>query len=103
MFSIEVNNRCETNQSFSFINASKNYTKLTWDFGPGVKSQAALDNDSKTLTFTETGPKTITLTVETNNGCISTFTKDILVELKPETPEISINQALFCLKDIIKL
>lgn len=103
MFSIEVNNRCETNQSFSFINASKNYTKLTWDFGPGVKSQVALDNDSKTLTFTETGLKTITLTVETNNGCISTFKKDILVELKPETPEISINQALFCLKDIIKL
>ena len=103
MFSIEVNNRCETNQSFSFINTSKNYTKLTWDFGPGVKSQVAINNDSKILTFTETGLKTITLTVETNNGCISVFKKDILVELKPKKPEISINQALFCLKDIIKL
>ncbi|QNN40954.1 PKD domain-containing protein [Pedobacter roseus] len=103
MFSIEVNNRCETNQSFSFINTSKNYTKLTWDFGIGVKSQVAINNDSKILTFTDPGPKTITLTVESNNGCTSTFTKDILVELKPEKPEISINQASFCLTDIIKL
>lgn len=103
MFSIEVNNRCETNQSFSFINTSKNYTKLTWNFGIGVKSQVAINNDSKILTFTDPGPKTITLTVESNNGCTSTFTKDILVELKPEKPEISINQASFCLTDIIKL
>jgi len=103
MFSIEVNHKCETDQSFSFINASKNYTKLTWDFGPGIKSQVATSNDSKTLTFTNPGLKTITLTVETNNGCISTFTKDILVEVKPEKPEISINQPAFCLKDIIKL
>lgn len=103
MFSIEVNNRCETNQSFSLINSSKNYTKLTWDFGPGVKSQIDTDNDSKVLTFTDPGPKTIILTVETDNGCTSTFKKDILVELKPEKPEISSNQALFCLKDVIKL
>lgn len=103
MFSIEVNNKCETDQSFSFINASKNYTKLTWDFGPGIKSQIATSNDSKILTFTEPGLKTITLTVETNNGCLSNFTKDILVEVKPEKPEISINQPSFCLKDIIKL
>lgn len=103
MFSIEINNRCETNQSFSFVNSSKNYTKLTWDFGPGVKSQSDTDNDSKVLTFTDPGPKTIILTVETDNGCTSTFKKDILVELKPEKPEISSNQALFCLKDVIKL
>jgi len=102
-FSIEVNNKCETNQSFSFINTSKNYTKVVWDFGPGIKSQVDIDNDSKVLTFTDPGPKTITLTVETDNGCTSTFKKDILVELKPEKPEISSNQALFCLKDVIKL
>jgi len=103
MFSIEVNNKCETDQSFSFINASKNYTKLTWNFGQGIKSQVATGNDSKTITFTNPGLKTITLTVETNNGCLSTFTKDILVEVKPEKPEITINQPAFCLKDIIKL
>ncbi len=103
MFSIEVNNRCETNQSYSLINTSKNYTKLTWDFGTGVKSQVDTGNDSKVLTFTNPGPKTITLTVETDNGCISILKKDILVELKPEKPEIGINQALFCLKDVIKL
>jgi gliding motility-associated-like protein len=103
MFSIEVNNKCETDQSFSFINASKNHTKLTWDFGLGIKSQIAASNDSEIITFTEPGLKTITLTVETNNGCLSTFTKEILVEVKPEKPEISINQPAFCLKDIIKL
>ncbi|WP_431294057.1 PKD domain-containing protein [Pedobacter sp. P26] len=103
LFSIEVNHKCESDQSFSFINASKNYTKLSWDFGPGIKSQVAINNDSQILTFTDPGLKTITLTVESNNGCTSTFTKDILVELKPEKPEININQPFFCLKDIIKL
>ncbi|MGQ7852630.1 PKD domain-containing protein [Pedobacter sp. WC2501] len=103
LFSIEVNHKCESDQSFSFINASKNYTKLSWDFGPGVESEVAINNDSKILTFTKAGLKTITLKVESDNGCVSTFTKDVLVELKPEKPEISINQPFFCLKDIIKL
>lgn len=103
LFSIEVNHKCESDQSFSFINASKNYTKLSWDFGPGVESEVAISNDSKILTFTKAGLKTITLKVESDNGCVSTFTKDVLVELKPEKPEISINQPFFCLKDIIKL
>ena len=102
-FSIEVNHKCEANQTFSFINTSKNYTKLTWDFGTDVKNQVAITNDSKILTFTSVGLKTITLTVETNNGCISTVKKDILVEIKPEKPEISVNQALFCIKDSIRL
>lgn len=102
-FSIEVNHKCEANQTFSFINSSKNYTKLTWDFGADVKSQVAINNDSKILTFNSVGLKTITLTVESNNGCVSTVKKDILVEIKPEKPEISVNQALFCIKDIIRL
>ncbi|SDC60898.1 PKD domain-containing protein [Pedobacter soli] len=102
-FSIVVNNKCEPDQTFSFVNTSKNYTKLTWDFGPDIKSQLATANDSKILTFASTGLKTITLTVETNNGCISTVNKDILVEIKPEKPEISMNQPLFCIKDVIRL
>ncbi|TCD10212.1 T9SS type B sorting domain-containing protein [Pedobacter frigidisoli] len=103
IFSIEVNNKCEANQSFSIVNASTKYTKLMWDFGPGVKSEITTLNDSRVLTFDTPGLKTLTLTVETPNGCTSTISHDILVELKPEKPEIAVNQALFCLKDIIKL
>ncbi|RYD72679.1 MAG: T9SS type B sorting domain-containing protein, partial [Sphingobacteriales bacterium] len=43
------------------------------------------------------------VTIETNNGCISVFTQDILVEVKPEIPEITINQPAFCLNDVMKL
>lgn len=103
MFSIEVNNRCESNQSFKLTNVSTNYTKATWDFGPDVKDQLNTPNDSKSVTFSTPGLKTVTLTVETPNGCSSTLSQDILVELKPEKPEISVNQPAFCLNDIIKL
>ncbi|PWS26940.1 hypothetical protein DHW03_13035 [Pedobacter yonginense] len=103
LFSIQTNNKCESNQSFSFINNSKNYTKLNWDFGTDVKTTTSLSNDSKELTFTTAGLKTITLTVETNNGCTSTLSQTLLVELKPATPEITTNQPAFCLNDVIKL
>lgn len=103
IFSIQTNNKCESNQSFSFINTSTNYTKLTWDFGPDIKTTTNLANDSRELTFNSPGLKTITLTVETNNGCSSTVSQDLLVELKPDKPEISVNQPAFCINDIIKL
>ncbi|WP_131536117.1 PKD domain-containing protein [Pedobacter nototheniae] len=103
VFSIKVNNKCEANQSFSIINASKNYTKIFWDFGNDVKTNSDFSSDTKILTFNTLGLKTITLTVETNNGCKSVMTKDILTELKPDKPEITVNQPAFCLKDVIKL
>ncbi|MCX2474740.1 PKD domain-containing protein [Pedobacter sp. MC2016-05] len=102
-FSIVVNNKCESNQSFSFVNASKNYTKLKWDFGLSVRTNADAANNSKIITFDSPGPKTITLTIETDNGCISIASQDILVELKPEIPEISINKPAFCINDLIRL
>lgn len=102
-FSIVVNNKCESNQSFSFVNESKNYTKINWSFDPSVKTNVNAANDSKLITFNAPGLKTVTLTIETNNGCTSVFTQDILVEIKPELPEITINQPAFCLNDVIKL
>jgi len=102
-FSLVINNKCESNQSFSFVNESKNYTKINWDFGSGVRTHVDTAHDSKLITFNTPGLKTVTLTIETTNGCTSTFSQDLLVELKPEVPEISINQPSFCLKDVIKL
>ncbi|RDC54485.1 PKD domain-containing protein [Pedobacter chinensis] len=102
-FSLVINNKCESNQSFSFVNESKNYTKINWNFGSDVRTHIDAAHDSKLITFNTPGLKTVVLTIETNNGCTSTFSQDILVELKPDIPEISVNQPLFCLKDVIKL
>jgi len=43
------------------------------------------------------------LVIETSNGCIAKKEIDLLVEVKPETPVISVNQPSFCLNDVIKL
>ncbi|WP_316831244.1 PKD domain-containing protein [Pedobacter aquatilis] len=102
-FSIVINNKCEKNQSFSFVNASKNYTKITWNFGAGVNSSSNTTNDGRLVTYSTPGLRKITLTIETNNGCKATKTLDLLVELKPELPVITINQPLFCIGDVIKL
>lgn len=102
-FSVVVNNKCERNQSFSFANESKNFTKINWDFGSAVRTNIDVANNSKLITFTTPGLKTVTLTIETNNGCISVFKQDVLVEVKPETPLITINQAAFCLNDVMKI
>ncbi|RZL97014.1 MAG: hypothetical protein EOO88_63215, partial [Pedobacter sp.] len=85
-FSIVLNNKCEANQSFSFVNASKNYTKLKWDFGLSVRTNTDTANESKVITFNTPGLKTITLTIETDNGCVAIATQEILVELKPDIP-----------------
>ncbi|WP_443944461.1 immunoglobulin domain-containing protein [Pedobacter sp. AW1-32] len=102
-FSIVVNNKCESNQSFSFENASTNYSKISWDFGPTVASHSNLANDGQLISFNNPGLKTITLTVESKNGCTSTMTQNLLVEVKADQPTIQINQPLFCLKDVIKM
>ncbi|WP_231427525.1 PKD domain-containing protein [Pedobacter sp. Leaf250] len=102
-FSIVINNKCESNQSFSFTNESKNYTGLKWDFDSSVKTDIDAANYSKLITYNTPGLKKITLTITTPNGCTSIYSQEILVELKPEIPEITINQPGFCLNDVIKL
>lgn len=102
-FSIITNNECEPSQSFTFVNSSQNYKKITWDFGSGVSSLNDLTNDGKIITYSTPGLKTITLIIETDNGCIAKKEMDLLVEVKPEIPVISVNQTLFCLNDVLKL
>ncbi|WP_322973917.1 PKD domain-containing protein [Pedobacter sandarakinus] len=102
-FSVIINNKCEPNQSFSFVNASKNYTKISWDFGNDVVSNVVSTNDSRVVRYATTGARTVTLKIETDNGCIATKSLDLLVELSPEVPQIAVNQPLFCIKDVIKL
>jgi len=103
LFTIEVRNKCESDQSFRLINSSTNYTKLIWDLGDDVKDELHTQNDGRSVRFNSPGLKTIKLTVETNNGCSSTLSQDILVEIKPDKPQITSNQPAFCLKDVIKL
>ncbi|TDG35259.1 PKD domain-containing protein [Pedobacter changchengzhani] len=102
VFSCNVNNKCEQNQSFTFTNSSTNYTKIKWDFGEGVDQIINTQNDSREVTYSSIGEKTIILIVETNNGCTSTQIQKFIVEIKPDKPIISINQPAFCLNDVIE-
>lgn len=99
-FVISIYNQCLPNQNYVFINKSVNFTSSIWDFDGGVETTDA--NGDKRVTFTTTGLKTITLTVNSPNGCTSTFSEEINVQLKPAKPIIIANQTKFCLGDTMK-
>ena len=102
LFDIVPNNLCLSNQNYLFVNKSLNYTNLTWDFGAGVELATAQSNGNNIVTYSTTGLKTITLTVTSPNGCVSTLSKEINVQLKPLTPIITANHTKFCLGDVMK-
>ncbi|MET0570789.1 MAG: PKD domain-containing protein, partial [Pedobacter agri] len=102
-FSVTVNKRCEPGQSYTLSNLSTGYARLRWDLGSEIKSDVNLLNDGKEISFLSTGKKIITLTVESTNGCTSIISKEIVVEQRPEKPEITSNQSAFCLNDTIIL
>ncbi len=91
-----------TNQNFVFVNKSLNATAYTWDFGTGTSSITTQANGNKTVVYATTGIKTIILTATSPNGCISTLSKEINVQLKPQLPIITANQTKFCLGDVMK-
>lgn len=96
-FDISIYNQCLPNQNYVFINKSLNYTSFTWDFDGGLETTDF--NGDKRVTFSTNGLKTINLTVSSPNGCISTLSKEINVQLNPATPIITANQTKFCLGD----
>ncbi|KLT66058.1 T9SS C-terminal target domain-containing protein [Pedobacter sp. BMA] len=102
-FSITVNNRCEPGQSYTLTNQSTGYARLKWDLGSEIKSNINLSNDGREISFLSTGKKIITLTAESNNGCTSIISQEVMVEQRPEKPEIISNQEAFCLNDTIRL
>ncbi|MES2446055.1 MAG: PKD domain-containing protein [Bacteroidota bacterium] len=99
-FDISIYNQCLPNQNYVFINKSLNFTSFVWDFNGGLETTDA--NGDKRVTFTTNGLKTITLTVSSPNGCTSTLSKEINVQLKPATPIITANQPKFCIGDTMK-
>jgi gliding motility-associated-like protein len=96
-------NTCTPKQTFTFTNSSQNYTKLRWNFGDGASVLPGNGNPINTITYSNSGTKTIILEAEGNSGCISIFSLDIIVALSPQRPIITVNKPDFCLKDTIRL
>lgn len=100
LFDIIPNNLCLPNQYYTVLNKSLNYSKLVWDFGDGTNT---IDiNGNIKIVYTTTGLKKISLKVTSPNGCESTLTQEIDVQLKPATPIIASNKPAFCLGDVMK-
>ena len=96
-------NTCTPQQTFTFTNSSQNYTKLRWNFGDGASILPGNGNPINTITYSNSGTKTIILEAEGSSGCISIFSLDIIVALSPQRPIITVNKPDFCLKDTIRL
>lgn len=102
-FKIVSNNACQANQSFTLVNQSTDFTTAIWDVGAGVKTFTMAGNGDGLLTYSTTGTKTITLTVQNANGCSVSISQQLEVQLKPATPSITANQLKFCIGDVMKL
>lgn len=96
-------NPCTVQQTFTFFNRSREYTRIKWNFGDGASIPPGDRNESKTVSYSTSGTKTITLEAEGSSGCISVFSIDIIVALSPARPVITPNKPDFCLRDTIRL
>ncbi len=67
----------EVGQPVSFINTSTNASTHFWDLGDGSFSEEA----EPTHSYATPGTYTVTLTVESADGCASTYTTDIIIQL----------------------
>ncbi len=88
--------KCET-QAFQFTDKSVPnegvITKWTWDFGDGMTSA----EQNPTHTFVKGGKYAVSLTVQTDKGCISSvYSLDVIVN---ELPEVDFDVPDFCLAD----
>ncbi|MBL7745641.1 MAG: PKD domain-containing protein [Chitinophagaceae bacterium] len=64
--------------------ATGSITKWTWNFGDGSPLVIATTSTGQTHTYANTGPYTVTLTVETASGCVSApASKNITVSPNP--------------------
>ncbi|MFA5245434.1 MAG: PKD domain-containing protein, partial [Pedobacter sp.] len=102
-FSVLNNNACTNAQSFTFTNTSGNFQKLRWNFGEGSNIPVGSGNPVNTVSYSSSGKKTIILEAEGSSGCISIFSREILVALSPNRPVINVNKPDFCLTDTIRL
>ncbi len=82
-------------ENFSTIPGGGPIDNYNWNFGDGTGSTAI----NPSHTYTSTGTFTITLTVSTDDGCTSTFTKDILIYSEPVLDIIFNNPLCFGFSD----
>jgi gliding motility-associated-like protein len=75
------------NTAITFTDGSSanagNLVKWTWDFGDNSALVIRTDANAFTHTYANAGPYTVTLIVETNNGCKHTISRSITVNAKP--------------------
>jgi len=91
----------------SSVAPGSNIVKWFWDYGNGTKDTLST-NQSRNITYADTGIVTISLSVETNTGCRSVaFTKQVHIRPLPEPgfilPEVCQNDAVTQFKDSTKI
>jgi gliding motility-associated-like protein len=91
----------------STVASGSTITKWFWDYGNGIKDTLST-NQLRSVTYTDTGIVTISLTVETNGGCRSVaFNKQVHIRPLPEPgfilPEVCQNDAVTQFKDSTKI
>lgn len=79
-FTINKERICDVPAEFVVVNETFNDEGATylWDFGDGPNSQTT-ERDPRTYIYEEEGEYTITLTTTTEAGCVTSFSKDIIV------------------------
>ncbi len=96
-------NLCTPQQTFTFVNTSQNFQTLRWNFGNGASVLPGTGGQTHQVSYSTSGTKTITLEAIGSSGCVSTFSQQISVTIRPEVPIISANKPDFCLTDTIRL
>ena len=100
---MDIQNACTSSQVFTFSDQGSGYTKLHWNFGNGASIASADGTGPYAITYNTPGEKTVVLEATSSRGCTVISSKSFYVALKPQTPQININNNVFCFGDIIKL
>ena len=68
---------CSSYLDISFINNSKNFDSVNWDFGDGTTSTATAPSH----TYSSIGSYNVILTVTNNNGCTAIYERIIVINI----------------------
>ncbi len=102
-FSSVGSNLCTNQQAYRFTSQSTNFQNLRWNFGNGASVPSGSSGQTYNVTYSTSGTKTIILEAIGSNGCVSTFTQQLEVTIRPDLPVIASNKPDFCLSDTIRL
>ncbi len=70
---------CNTRFHFNYEGVAESNTEFFWDFGVDGSPLLSVEENPQNISFSNTGEKTISLTVTTDD-CSHTFSKSVLVE-----------------------